>query len=107
MQAFRLCVTVIGMVLLTASSMLADESAISDDWLPLFNGKDLSGWTVKIAGHELGDNYGNTFRVEDGLLKVSYDQYEKFDRKFGHLFYKEPLSHYVLQIGRASCRERV
>lgn len=67
-------------------------------WISLFNGKDLEGWTVKIAGHELNDNYGNTFRVEDGILKVSYDQYDKFDGKFGHLFYKDKFSHYILRV---------
>ncbi|MEX2027360.1 MAG: DUF1080 domain-containing protein [Pirellulaceae bacterium] len=69
-----------------------------DGWIQLFNGKDLTGWTPKIKGHDLGDNYGNTFRVEDGVLKVSYDQYQSFDNKFGHLFYKEPFSHYVLRL---------
>jgi hypothetical protein len=67
-------------------------------WVNLFNGKDLEGWKIKITGHELGDNYGNTFRVQDGALKVSYDQYDKFDGKFGHLFYKDKFSHYILRL---------
>src|SRR6266567_2083871 len=67
-------------------------------WINLFNGKDLTGWTPKIKGYELGENFGNTFRVEDGVMKVSYDQYNKFDRKFGHLFYKDKLSHYRLRV---------
>lgn len=66
-------------------------------WIPLFDGKSLDGWKVKIKGHPLGANPGNTFRVENGVLKVSYDKYEKFDRTFGHLFYKRPFSHYVLR----------
>lgn len=69
-----------------------------DDWIPLFNGKDLTGWTPKIVGHEAGDNFGNTFRVEDGLIKVSYDAYDKFDGRFGHLFYKEPFSDYIIRV---------
>ncbi|MEM8680226.1 MAG: DUF1080 domain-containing protein, partial [Planctomycetota bacterium] len=52
----------------------------------------------KICGYPLGENYGQTFRVEDGLLKVRFDQYDNFDRHFGHLFYKEPLSHYRLRL---------
>ncbi len=68
------------------------------EWRPLFNGKDLEGWTPKIKGYELGDNHADTFRVEDGVLKVSYDQYEQFDNKFGHLFYKEKFSHYRLRV---------
>ncbi|MGH7451678.1 MAG: 3-keto-disaccharide hydrolase [bacterium] len=67
-------------------------------WFSLFNGKNLNGWKVKITGHELNDNYGNTFRVEGGILKVSYDQYEKFGGKFGHLFYKDQFSHYRLSV---------
>ena len=67
-------------------------------WVSLFNGKDLDGWKVKITGYELDDNYGNTFRVEDGALKVSYDQYDKFDGKFGHLFYEDKFSHYILRL---------
>jgi len=67
-------------------------------WVSLFNGKDLEGWKVKITGHELNDNYGNTFRVENGVLKVSYEQYDKFNGKFGHLFYKDKFSHYILRL---------
>ncbi len=50
-----------------------------DEWTQLFNGKDLTGWTPKIRGYPAGENFGNTFRVEDGIMKVSYDQYDKFD----------------------------
>ncbi|MBN2450254.1 MAG: DUF1080 domain-containing protein [Lentisphaeria bacterium] len=67
-------------------------------WVSLFNGKDLTGWVPKIAGYELGDNFGNTFRVEEGLLKVGYDHYESFGGKFGHLFYDKPFSNYILRI---------
>jgi 3-keto-disaccharide hydrolase len=75
----------------------ADDSAKSH-WISLFNGKDLTGWTPKITGYELGHNYGNTFRVENGVMKVAYDQYDKFDGKFGHLFYKTPFSCYRLRL---------
>ena len=68
------------------------------DWVQLFNGKDLDGWIPKIAGHELGDNYGNTFRVRDGLLAVSYDQYTNFDDRFGHLFYRGTYSYYRIAV---------
>lgn len=68
------------------------------EWIQLFNGKDLDDWTVKIAKHELNDNFGNTFRVEDGAMKVSYDGYEDFDRRYGHIFYKDPFSAYKLRL---------
>ena len=63
-------------------------------WVSLFDGKDLNGWTVKIAGHDVNDNFANTFRVEDGLLKVAYDGYDEFNGQFGSLFYDKRLSHY-------------
>jgi hypothetical protein len=67
-------------------------------WTQLFNGKDIKDWKVKISGHELNENYGNTFRVEAGLLKVSYDQYEDFNRQYGHIFYKQPYSSYIVAV---------
>jgi hypothetical protein len=72
--------------------------AENGQWISLFNGKNLDGWKVKIKGYELGENFGNTFRVEDGVMKVSYDQYEKFDGRFGHIFHKEKFSHYILRL---------
>lgn len=83
---------------LFAGDAAADASAEKEEWIALFNGRDLNGWTPKITGHALGDNFANTFRVEDGLLKVSYDQYESFGKKFGHLFYKDPFSYYRLVV---------
>jgi hypothetical protein len=73
-------------------------SAAREDWIALFNGRDLGGWTPKIAGHVLGDNVADTFRVEDGLLKVRYDGYRAFEGKFGHLFYKDAFSYYRLVV---------
>lgn len=66
-------------------------------WIAVFNGRNLDDWIVKIAGHDLNDNYGNTFRVEDGLLKVSYDQYASFGGRFGSIFFNKKLSHYWLR----------
>jgi hypothetical protein len=68
------------------------------EWVPLFNGKNLAGWIPKITGYEAGVNFGDTFRVEDGVLKVSYDKYDTFGGRFGHLFYETPFSHYVIAI---------
>ena len=81
-----------------AQSPNAVPDAAREDWLVMFNGQDLKDWTPKIAKHDLGDNFGNTFRVEDGLLKVRYDKYKGFDGQFGHLFYKSPFSYYKLVV---------
>ncbi len=72
----------------------------SEAWIQLFNGKDMDGWTPKIRYHDLGDNFGETFRVADGMLQVRYDseKYPKYGEKFGHLFYKTPYSHYRLRV---------
>jgi hypothetical protein len=72
------------------------NAADAREWIQLFNGRDLDGWTPKFAKHDLGDNFRNTFRVEDGLLKVRYDQWPSFDGEFGHLFYRDPFSYYLL-----------
>lgn len=68
------------------------------EWKSLFNGKDLTGWTPKFKGHDLGENVKETFRVEEGLLKVSYENYEEWGNLFGHLFYEHELSHYKLRV---------
>lgn len=79
----------------SVGALQAEEE--KSEWIQLFNGKDLSGWTPKFKGLELGENYKNTFRVEDGLLRVCYDQYDKWENNFGHLFYKSEFSHYILR----------
>jgi hypothetical protein len=68
------------------------------EWIQLFNGKDLTGWTPKIRGYPAGENFGNTFRVEDGIMKVSYDQYDKFDLRYGHIFYNESFGDYIFRV---------
>jgi hypothetical protein len=83
---------------LAARSLRAQDAPGTERWTPLFNAKNLDGWTPKFSGCELGENYNDTFRVESGVLKVSYDRYSKFDGKFGHLFYKTPFSHYRLRV---------
>jgi hypothetical protein len=85
----------------SAAQQLAEENARDADageWTQLFNGKDLQGWIVKLNHHELGDNFGDTFRVEDGLIKVRYDKYDEFGERFGHLFYGKPFSHYHMAV---------
>ncbi len=73
-------------------------AAKTGEWQTIFNGKDLSGWKVKIKGEHAGDDRSNTFRVEHGNLTVSYQNYDKFDDRYGHLFYMTELSHYKLRL---------
>ena len=83
------------LALLACQGNKAGQS-VSNDWIQLFNGKDMNDWRVKISGYPLGDNYGNTFRVEDRKLKVGYDEYRQFDEKFGHIFYKNKYAYCLL-----------
>lgn len=69
-----------------------------EEWIQLFNGTDLDDWNVKITGYDFNDNFGNTFRVEDGLLKARYDEYDEFGERYGHIFHETPFSHYVVAV---------
>lgn len=83
---------------LAAILLQACAPAAADDWIPLFNGQDLTGWTVKLTGSDLGEDPLGTFRVEDGLLTVGYERYADFGGRFGHLFYEQPFSRYLLRV---------
>jgi hypothetical protein len=86
-----------GALLLLALTGMAQKKS-NKGWIQLFNGKDLSNWDIKIKGHDLNDNFGNTFSVENGLLKVRYDQYTNFNEQYGHLFYKQNFSAYFIVV---------
>ncbi len=88
----------IALLVLAAGLVAGQPAASPEDWEPIFNGKNLDGWVVKVAHHEVGDNFGDTFRVENGLLKVAYDKYPSFGTRFGHLFYRRKLSHFRLRV---------
>ncbi|MGB5555270.1 MAG: DUF1080 domain-containing protein [Flavobacteriaceae bacterium] len=69
------------------------------EWETLFNGVNIDNWTTKIHHYEVGDNYGDTFRVEDDMIKVRYDQYDgDFNERFGHLYYNTPYSYYHISL---------
>ena len=76
------------------SRQAAPNDPKHEEWIQLFNGKNLDGWTPKFSKHDLGENFNDTFRVENGLLEVRYDRWTKFDGEFGHLFYKDAFSYY-------------
>lgn len=89
--------------LVISACQFSPEKSKKDDqseaWISIFNGENLDGWIPKIAGDSAGVNTLNVFRVEDGILKVSYDQYNTtFNDRYGHLFYKHELSHYKLRV---------
>ena len=81
---------------MTVSSVPSVQGA--EKWQQLFNGKNLDGWTPKIRGYEYGENFGNTFRVKDGVMQVGYEAYGPFKERFGHIFYKTPYSNYRFRV---------
>jgi len=84
-------------LLFLGAAAFAQNDPDRKDWIQLFNGKNLDGWVPKITGFTLGENYGNTFRVENGVLRVSYDEYPDFGNRFGHIFYRNrKFSHYIV-----------
>jgi hypothetical protein len=86
------------MMLLVASCKTPTKQTGNEEWIQLFNGKNLDGWDIKIKGSALNDNYKNTFRVENGILRVCYDEYKNFNGEFGHIYYKTPYSDYRLRV---------
>jgi len=78
MTKYRFAFIFVSLLFLSCNS---DKPSSQSEWISLFNGKDLTGWTPKFTGHDLGENYKNTYRVEDGLLKVSYEWTSLFNGK--------------------------
>ena len=89
-------------IFLSISLMNCKKEPISskekEQWVSIFNGVDLDNWIVKIKGHELGNNWENTFSVVDSVIKVDYSNYDTFNNSFGHLFYKTAYSDYRLKL---------
>ena len=86
-------------VLCLTAAAFAQNDPDQKDWIQLFNGRNLDGWVPKITGYPLGENYGNTFRVENGVLRISYDNYTDFGGRFGHLFYRnQKFSHFIVAV---------
>jgi hypothetical protein len=95
MLMLSLCATVVACS--NAPKKLGTTQDKQGEWVSLFNGRDINDWIVKIHHHEVGDNFGQTFRVEDSIIKVRYDQYGNFNEQFAHLYYKQPYSYYHLK----------
>ncbi len=94
---FKIVFFSIILIITYSNCAVSKLNADKKEWMPLFNGKDINDWYVKIHHHEVGDNFGNTFRVEDGMVKVRYDKYDTFNERYGHLYYKTPFSYYHLK----------
>lgn len=94
---YKLCLALLAITFF-ASCSTQKEFASKEEWIQLFNQKDLSGWDIKIAGYDLNDNVHNTFYVKDSMLVVDYSKYDTFVKQFGHIYYKEPFSYYKVRV---------
>ncbi len=74
-----------------------NNSSDKEEWISLFNGTDLSGWDIKIAGYELNNNFNETFVVQDSMIRIRYNNYDEFNDAYGHMYYKVPFSYYKLR----------
>jgi Domain of Unknown Function (DUF1080) len=83
---------------LSVSCLALAQKSAKEQWESMFNGKNLDGWTVKIRHSPAGENFGNTFRVEDKKIVVRYDAYDSFNERFGHMFYQKPYSYYRIRL---------
>ena len=98
MKHCRLLLILIPFLLQSFYSDHPVEQKQVNKWVSLFNGKNLDNWTVKISGYKPGENFGNTFRVEDGILSTRYDMYDSFSNKFGALYYNKKFTNYRLKV---------
>ena len=80
-------------------SVKESETGSKQEWVSIFNGTDLTGWVIKINGYPLGENFGNTLRVEDSILKIRYDAYgPEFNNRFGTVYYDKYVTDYRLKV---------
>lgn len=86
------------LILFGFSNYKASPDKPNPEWVSLFNGKNLEGWQMKISGYPLGENFGNTFRVEDGVLSVRYNAYDSFRNRFGAIYYNRKFTNYRLKV---------
>ncbi len=98
LKCLKPVLSIVCLVIGLSCEIQAADASNQGEWISLFNGKNLDGWTPKITGYDLGENFANTFRVENGILRVAYDGYTEFGGRYGHLFYKEPFSNYVIRV---------
>ena len=63
-----------------------------------FQRQGFEGLARQNRGYDLDDNFGNTFRVVNGAIQVGYEKYDKFNERFGHIFYKDKFSYYNLVV---------
>ncbi len=99
LRRFLLVFRVLVFLVLSVAPAAAQQAPDREEWLQLFNGRNLDGWIPKVRGYPAGENFGNTFRVRNGVMQVGYEAYDgPFNERFGHIFYEKPFSYYILAV---------
>jgi len=88
----------IALFLISCTSSKHPVESNPNSWVSLFNGKDMEGWKPKIAGFAFGENFGNTFRVEQGILSTHYDKYGNFNERFGAIYFDKKFTNFRLKV---------
>lgn len=99
MKLISMLVIIASLAVLSCNSKkISSGPKENQKWVNLFNGKDLNHWIPKIAGYKLGNNFGNTFRVENGILSTRYNAYDSFNNRFGALYFDKQFTNYRLRV---------
>lgn len=98
MKSFKLLLLILPFILQSFEINKSANHTSKGKWVSLFNRKNLHGWTPKIAGYKPGENFGNTFRVENGMLSTRYNQYDSFKNRFGALYFNKKFSNFRLRV---------
>ncbi len=99
MKKFRLLLLLLPLIIYSFQvGTIGTKEAHAKKWVSLFNGRNLHGWVPKFAGFAAGVNFGNTFRVENGILSTRYNQYDSFRNRFGALYFDKKFTNYRLKV---------
>lgn len=89
----RVCLAATAMLIITTGCVSHGESGKHPAWQPLFNGQDLSGWTVKCRPADQGKEF---WRVEDGCIVA--DSLGRPDHDYVWLVSEREYSDFVLRL---------
>lgn len=64
----------------------------------IFDGKSLKGWVLKTTKYPLGENPHDMLTARDGVMRFSFDGFERFNGEYAVVYYDKPLRNYILQL---------
>jgi hypothetical protein len=85
-------------IILVASNAVGAKPSGKNDWRPLFNGKDLSGWHVILTPDKKGIDPERVFQVHEGVIHVYRDVPQGAKVPIGYLASDDSYSWYHLRL---------